>query len=136
MRGVNHAHTWNTSSTTPALKHIKALGSNTVRVVLSSGDRWTKNDAADVADVVSQCKANRLICVLEVHDTTGYGEQSGAVTLARAAEYWLSVKSALVGQEKYVIVNIGNEPHGNTGYQNWTNDTKGAIQALRNGSLT
>ncbi|GAA3458304.1 cellulase family glycosylhydrolase [Saccharothrix longispora] len=136
MRGVNHAHTWYTSSTTQALKDIKALGSNTVRVVLSSGDRWTKNDAADVANVVSQCKANRLICVLEVHDTTGYGEQSGAVTLARAAEYWLSVKSALVGQEKYVIVNIGNEPHGNTGYQNWTNDTKGAIQALRNGGLT
>ncbi|OKK05634.1 cellulase family glycosylhydrolase [Streptomyces sp. CB02400] len=130
MRGVNHAHTWY-ADRTGSLAHIKAKGANTVRVVLSSGDRWTRNDAADVADVVAQCKQNRLICVLEVHDTTGYGEQSGAATLSRAADYWISVQSALAGQEDYVIVNIGNEPYGNTGYTAWTADTKAAIQKLR-----
>jgi mannan endo-1,4-beta-mannosidase len=131
MRGVNHAHTWYTSRTPQALKDIKALGANSVRVVLSSGDRWTKNDTADVAAVVSQCKANRLVCVLEAHDTTGYGEQSGAATLARAVDYWLSVQDAVKGQEKYVVVNIGNEPYGNTGYSAWTSDTKTAIARLR-----
>ncbi len=130
MRGVNHAHTWY-ADRIDALAHIKATGANTVRVVLSSGDRWTRNDASDVADVIARCKQNRLICVLEVHDTTGYGEQSGAVTLSRAADYWISVRSALAGQEDHVIVNIGNEPHGNTGYANWTADTKAAIQKLR-----
>ncbi|GAB2851863.1 cellulase family glycosylhydrolase [Streptomyces deserti] len=130
MRGVNHAHTWYPDRIS-SLAHIKAKGANTVRVVLSSGDRWTRNDTADVANVVAQCKRNRLICVLEVHDTTGYGEQSGAVTLSRAADYWISVQSALTGQEDYVIVNIGNEPYGNTGYANWTADTKAAIQKLR-----
>ncbi|MET9367338.1 cellulase family glycosylhydrolase [Streptomyces griseoflavus] len=130
MRGVNHAHTWY-ADRIDALAHIKAKGANTVRVVLSSGDRWTRNDASDVADVVARCKQNRLICVLEVHDTTGYGEQSGAVTLSRAADYWISVRGALAGQEDHVIVNIGNEPHGNTGYANWTADTKAAIQKLR-----
>ncbi|GAA2529512.1 MULTISPECIES: cellulase family glycosylhydrolase [Streptomyces] len=130
MRGVNHAHTWYTDRIS-SLAHIKSKGANTVRVVLSSGDRWTRNDTADVANVVAQCKRNRLICVLEVHDTTGYGEQSGAVTLSRAADYWISVQSALAGQEDYVIVNIGNEPHGNIGYANWTADTKAAIQKLR-----
>lgn len=130
MRGVNHAHTWYPDRIS-SLAHIKAKGANTVRVVLSSGDRWTRNDTADVANVVSQCKQNRLICVLEVHDTTGYGEQSGAVTLSRAADYWISVQSALTGQEDYVIVNIGNEPYGNTNYANWTADTKAAIQKLR-----
>jgi mannan endo-1,4-beta-mannosidase len=131
MRGVNHAHTWYPDRIS-SLAHIKAKGANTVRVVLSSGDRWTRNDTADVANVVSQCKRNRLICVLEVHDTTGYGEQSGAVSLSRAADYWISVQSALTGQEDYVIVNIGNEPFGNTTYANWTADTKAAIQKLRN----
>ncbi|GAA3501698.1 cellulase family glycosylhydrolase [Streptomyces prasinosporus] len=130
MRGVNHAHTWY-ADRIDSLAHIKAKGANTVRVVLSSGDRWTRNDAADVANVVARCKQNRLICVLEVHDTTGYGEQSGAVTLSRAADYWISVQSALAGQEDHVIVNIGNEPHGNTGYANWTADTKAAVQKLR-----
>ncbi|MBJ6647538.1 cellulase family glycosylhydrolase [Streptomyces sp. BSE7-9] len=130
MRGVNHAHTWY-ADRLDALDHIKAKGANTVRVVLSSGDRWTRNDTADVANVVAQCKRNRLICVLEVHDTTGYGEQSGAVTLSRAADYWIEVRDALAGQEDYVVVNIGNEPHGNTGYSRWTDDTKAAIQKLR-----
>jgi mannan endo-1,4-beta-mannosidase len=81
--------------------------------------------------VISLCKQNRLICVLEVHDTTGYGEQSGAASLAQAVDYWLRVRSALVGQEQYVIVNIGNEPFGNTGYAAWTQDTISAIQRLR-----
>lgn len=130
MRGVNHAHTWYPDRVS-SLAHIKAKGANTVRVVLSSGDRWTRNDAADVSNVVAQCKQNRLICVLEVHDTTGYGEQSGAVTLSRAADYWIGVQSALTGQEDYVIVNIGNEPYGNTNHTAWTADTKAAIQKLR-----
>ncbi|UMP05582.1 cellulase family glycosylhydrolase [Amycolatopsis sp. EV170708-02-1] len=130
MRGVNHAHTWYPQRT-GALADIKALGANTVRVVLASGQRWAKNDTADVAAVVSSCKQNRLICVLEVHDTTGHGEQSGAATLAQAVDYWLSVRSALAGQEKYVIVNIGNEPYGNSGYQTWASDTSAAVQRLR-----
>ncbi|MFG2055234.1 cellulase family glycosylhydrolase [Micromonospora sp. NPDC048930] len=135
MRGVNHAHTWYPQQTS-SFANIKRLGANTVRVVLASGDRWAKNDTADVANVISLCKANKLICVLEVHDTTGYGEQSGAITLDRAVDYWLSIASALQGQEKYVIVNIGNEPYGNQGYATWATDTANAIKRLRAGGLT
>ncbi|AXB42212.1 cellulase family glycosylhydrolase [Amycolatopsis albispora] len=135
MRGVNHAHTWYRGETS-SFANIKALGANTVRVVLSSGHQWTKNDAADVSTVVSLCKQNRLICVLEVHDTTGYGEQAAAVSLDTAANYWLEVKNSIIGQEQYVIVNIGNEPWGNTGYAGWTDATKSAIQKLRAGGLT
>nr|WP_233414374.1 cellulase family glycosylhydrolase [Nucisporomicrobium flavum] len=130
MRGVNHAHTWYADKL-GALADIKALGANTVRVVLSSGDRWTRNDAADVTNVINQCKANRLICVLEVHDTTGYGEDAAATTLARAVDYWIGIKSALAGQERYVILNIGNEPYGNTNTAGWVADTKNAITRLR-----
>jgi mannan endo-1,4-beta-mannosidase len=135
MRGVNHAHTWYQQQTS-SFANIKALGANTVRVVLASGQRWTKNDTADVANVISLCKGNRLICVLEVHDTTGYGEQSGAATLDQAVDYWLSISSALAGQEKYVIVNIGNEPYGNQGYGTWAADTANAIKRLRAAGLT
>ncbi|NUT47434.1 MAG: cellulase family glycosylhydrolase [Saccharothrix sp.] len=136
MRGVNHAHAWYPDRTAQALSDIKALGANSVRVVLATGQRWTKTSASAVATIVSQCKANRLICVLEAHDTTGYGEQGGAATLSQAVDYWLSVKSALVGQERYVIVNIGNEPYGNNNYANWTNDTKNAISRLRSNGFT
>ncbi|MEU7800618.1 cellulase family glycosylhydrolase [Micromonospora arborensis] len=135
MRGVNHAHTWYPQQTS-SFADVKALGANTVRVVLSSGDRWTRNTKPDVANVISLCKANRLICVLEVHDTTGYGEQSGAITLDRAVDYWLSLADVLTGQERYVIVNIGNEPYGNQNYASWATDNANAIKRLRAGGLT
>ncbi|WP_320775809.1 cellulase family glycosylhydrolase [Streptomyces sp. CRN 30] len=130
MRGVNHAHTWYPGQT-QSLADIKALGANTVRVVLSDGYRWSQNSASDVAAVVADCKANRLICVLEVHDTTGYGEDTAAGTLDHAADYWIGLKGVLAGQEDYVIVNIGNEPWGNTNPEGWTAPTVAAIQKLR-----
>src|SRR5690349_2194099 len=131
MRGVNHAHTWYQDRTPQALADIKALGANTVRIVFGSGQRWGPDNAANVSAVITQCKANKLICVLEAHDTTGFGEQSGAATLNQAVDYWISVQSALAGQENYVILNIGNEPYGNSGYQTWATDTANAIRRLR-----
>ncbi|MFF4658779.1 cellulase family glycosylhydrolase [Streptomyces sp. NPDC001381] len=131
MRGVNHAHTWYPGEL-QSLADIKALGANTVRVVLADGHRWSANSASDVANVVAQCKANRLICVLEVHDTTGYGEDSAAGTLDQAADYWIGLKDVLAGQEDYVVINIGNEPWGNTAPEGWTDPTIAAIKKLRN----
>ncbi|MGW2155272.1 cellulase family glycosylhydrolase [Nonomuraea sp. NPDC001699] len=134
MRGTSHAHTWYPVQT-KAFADIKSLKANTVRVVLSGG-RWSANSVSDVANVVSLCKQNKLICVLEDHDTTGYGEQSGAYTLDQAADYWIGVKSALVGQEDYVVVNIGNEPIGNNATTpGWADATKAAIQKLRANGL-
>ena len=89
-RGVSHAHTWYTSQTATAIPAIRAAGANALRVVLSDGTRWTKNDATDVANIICLCKANKLICMLEDHDTTGYGEQGAASTLDTAANYWIS----------------------------------------------
>ncbi|WUS97186.1 cellulase family glycosylhydrolase [Streptomyces sp. NBC_00708] len=130
MRGVNHAHTWYPGET-QSLADIKATGANTVRVVLSDGYRWSRNGPDDVAAVIADCKANRLICVLEVHDTTGYGEDSAAGTLDHAADYWISLKDVLQGQEDYVVINIGNEPWGNTDPAGWTAPTTAAIKKLR-----
>ena len=128
MRGVNHPHVWYTNQTN-SFADIKAAGANTVRVVLGSGQRWGPSN--DIAAVISLCKQNRLICVLEVHDTTGYGEEGAAASLDQAADYWISQKSALVGQENYVVINIGNEPIGNVNAAQWTSATTAAIQKMR-----
>jgi mannan endo-1,4-beta-mannosidase len=128
MRGVNHPHIW-FSNQTNSFADIKAAGANTVRVVLGSGKRW--GPSTDVPAVISLCKQNRLICVLEVHDTTGFGEEGAAASLDEAANYWISQKSTLVGQENYVVINIGNEPIGNTNAAQWTAATTAAIQKLR-----
>jgi mannan endo-1,4-beta-mannosidase len=132
LRGINHAHTWYPSQTS-SFANIKAAGANSVRVVLSGGRWQPANGPVDVANVINLCKTNRLICVLENHDTTGFGEQGGAVSLDAAVDYWISVQSALTGQENYVILNIGNEPFGNNPVTpGWREATINAIQRLRN----
>jgi mannan endo-1,4-beta-mannosidase len=128
MRGVNHPHVWY-QSRTGSFADIKALGANTVRVVLGTGKRW--GPSTDVTQVISLCKQNRMICVLEVHDTTGYGEEGAAASLDEAANYWISQKNVLAGQEDYVVINIGNEPIGNTNAAQWTDATANAVRKLR-----
>ncbi|GAB6937039.1 cellulase family glycosylhydrolase [Isoptericola variabilis] len=134
LRGVNHAHTWYTQQTA-SFADIKAAGANSVRVVLSSGDQWTRNSPEDVANVVDLCEENRLVCILEVHDTTGYGDTSApaAATLDQAVDYWEDLYPTLAGTEDYVMVNIGNEPMGNDDATNetWGSATSDAIVRLR-----
>src|SRR5690349_137087 len=62
MRGVNHEHVWFTGQT-GSFANIKAKGANTVRVVLGSGKRWGPSN--DVPNIITLCKQNKLICVLE-----------------------------------------------------------------------
>jgi mannan endo-1,4-beta-mannosidase len=133
MRGTSHAHVWYPSQTS-SIANIKALGANTVRVVLSGG-RWGANGSSDVSNIIALCKASKLICVLENHDTTGYGEDAAAYSLDTAANYWVGLKSVLQGQENYVVINIGNEPYGNTNVSGWTSATTGAIRKLRSNGI-
>src|SRR5436190_9811280 len=105
IRGISHPHAWFASQTS-SFANIKAKNANAVRVVLTGG-RWGLNTASDVANVINLCKTNKLVCVLEDHDTTGYGDDAAAYTLAQAVDYWKSIQSVLTGQEAYIIINIG-----------------------------
>ncbi|WP_410812646.1 cellulase family glycosylhydrolase [Micromonospora sp. 067-2] len=130
MRGINHPYIWFLNQNS-SFGTIKATGANTVRVVLNRGA-----DTATVAAAVTQCRNNRLVCVLEVHDTTGYAPGNGAATLAQAADWWISVRNAVLGQERYVIVNLGNEPYGSGTDTGWISQTNSAIGRLRGAGFT
>lgn len=135
LRGVNHAHTWYAGQTS-AFANIGTTGANSIRTVLSNGVKWTKNDLTDVKNVIEKGKNAGLINILEVHDTTGYGDTYADLprsTLDQAADYWIEIKDALIGQEDYVMVNLGNEPYGNDATVNasYVAQTKAAIAKLR-----
>lgn len=135
LRGINHGHNWYPELRDEALEGIRSWGANSARIVLSDGcsGLWPANQPGDVAGVIS--KARQLgfkAIVLEVHDTTGYGEpDSSACSLADAVAYWRGLKDVLAGQENFVIINIGNEPYGNQGVANWTRDINKAVADLR-----
>ncbi|WP_460771117.1 glycoside hydrolase family 5 protein [Nocardiopsis nanhaiensis] len=133
LRGINHPHAWYPEEV-DSFEGIKSTGSNSVRVVLSSGDQWERNDPTDVADVVERCDANQLVCMLEVHDATGYGDTEDvpdAVPIDATVDYWEDLYPTLAGTEDRVIVNIANEPLGNELASNWASETADAIERMR-----
>ncbi|SHT77931.1 Cellulase (glycosyl hydrolase family 5) [Mycobacteroides abscessus subsp. abscessus] len=126
MRGTNYYHAWSQAHTESALADIKALGANTVRIVISGNEPGQVSDAAEVASLIGLCRANRLICLLDDHDPLrGW-------TLDDAANYWVSLKDVLVNQENYILINIGNEPKpiDSTGVD-WLTATTKAIGRIR-----
>jgi mannan endo-1,4-beta-mannosidase len=135
MRGTSLPHVW-FQHQFQQFEDVSNLGANAARVVLGSGQRWGPTPASEVATVIAECKRVQMICILEVHDTTGYGEEGAAATLDQAVDYWISVRSALQGQEAYVLINIGNEPWGNSNTGPWTNATINAIQRMRQAGFT
>ena len=135
MRGTNYAYTWykwegNEEAT---LKEIAAYGANTVRIVLSDGQQYTKNTAGEVANLISLCEKYKLIAVLEVHDVTG---KDDANLLLNAAKYFSEIKSALIGHEDTVIINIANEWQGNTNTSSWESAYIAAVKEIRDAGLT
>lgn len=140
MRGVNHAHTWYENETPQALQDIAGVGANSVRVVLSNGEQaegWGKDSEAAVGQIITQMKSLDMISVLEIHDVTGFPEKVGSAPLSTAVDYWIEMQDVLMGEEDYVIINIGNEPFGNTVTdQVWVDEHILAIQRLRNAGFT
>lgn len=132
MRGINHAHTWFKSQLETAIPAIAATGSNTVRIVLSDGQQYTKDSISDVKRIIEICKKNKLVCILEVHDVTGKNDING---LRRVTDYWLEIKSALIGNEAYVILNIANEWVGDWDSATWYKGYSEAIKAIRNAGI-
>lgn len=134
MRGVNIAHAWFKSNTKTSINAIAARGGNTVRVVCSDGEQWTKTTQTELQNIISWCKDAKVICVLEVHDGTGKNDVS---YLNNAANYWVEMKSVLQGNEDYVIVNIANEWYGSWNNATaWANGYKSAIATIRDAGIT
>ncbi|HWO13392.1 MAG TPA: glycoside hydrolase family 5 protein, partial [Polyangiaceae bacterium] len=137
MRGVNVSHAWFSSNTQGSLSDAASVGANTVRVVLATGGQWSRTSGSTLSQIIGWAKENKLVAMLEVHDSTGFGESAAAVHPDDAVAYWTSseVLGAITGQEAYVMINIANEPFGNTESAQWSSFHQGAVQDLRAAGL-
>lgn len=133
MRGVNYAYTWfSQDDPEKAMKELAGYGVNTVRLVLSNGVQYSKNPAGQVEKLIDICEKNKLVAVLEVHDATGRNSEED---LLKAAEYFAEIKSALVGHENTVIINIANEWQGTTNAGEWRSAYINAVKIIRDAGL-
>ena len=132
MRGINEAHNWYQNYDESSVKGIAATGANTIRYVLSDGEKYSKDDAYKVKQLIKLAEENKLVSVLEVHDATGSNDYS---SLERAAKYWIEIKDALKGHEDTVILNIANEWYGSWESKEWAEGYKKVIPMLRDAGI-
>ncbi|MBR1752167.1 MAG: cellulase family glycosylhydrolase [Ruminococcus sp.] len=128
MRGVNHAHSWFASNDPVALMAIDDTESNCVRLVLADGVQWTKDSVDTINSLVEKCKEYHMIAVVEVHDATG---KDSITDLQKAADFWIEMKDALIGNEDYVILNIANEWVGQWKSDTWAEGYTSVIPQIR-----
>ena len=132
MRGINHAHNWYPSTDSTAIPAIARTGANTVRIVLSDGEQYSKDNLNTLKNLISLCEKNKLIAIVEVHDATGSNDVN---SLVKAANYWIEMKSALQGHEDTVILNIANEWGGEWNSDAWANGYIKVIPMIRNAGI-
>ena len=114
MRGYNYSYAWQKDLWGAAFSTAKTYKCNALRIQLSDGQKSLGGycDANQVSSLIKSCKDNHFIGVFNVQDTGGGND---ANVLLHAADYWVGIKNAVIGQEKYCIVNIGNEWMGSPG---------------------
>ncbi len=132
MRGVNIAHCWYKNYTKTSIEAAASLGTNCVRIVCSNGVQWDKTTASELENIIDWCKANKQICILEVHDATGYDDASAIVG---AAQYWTEFKDLLNENKAFVILNIANEWYGQWNSSAWADGCKQAIGVVRDAGI-
>lgn len=131
MRGINMSHAWAPQRSEADLPAIAATGANTIRIPLGAGCKFRLTPIGEVRTLIARARAHRMAIVLEVHDSTGLGEDPKACTVDKAVDYWISIKPALDGEERYVVLNIANEPRGNKDAGLWVREQQDAVRALR-----
>ena len=102
LRGINNPNIWFERNGNPRYAEIKKTGANVVRIV------WATNGTASQLDqAISNCIAQQMIPMPELHDATGDLNK-----IQTCVNYWIrpDVVSVLKKHEEYLLINIANEP--------------------------
>jgi mannan endo-1,4-beta-mannosidase len=136
-RGVNDPYVWFASGAESRYADIASVNANAVRIVLATGSQWTRVSGSELSNVLNWTKANQLVAILEVHDSTGWPDSSPAVHPDDAVAYWTSsdILDAIRGNEAYAIINIANEAFGNDSTEQWEPFYRGAVATLRDAGI-
>lgn len=132
MRGINHAYSWYPGYEDTAIPAIARTGANCVRLVITDGQQYNKTSLSEIQKLIQLCKDNKLIAIVEVHDATG---SDNIQDLQKASDFWIEMKSALIGNEANVILNIANEWGGAWDSANWAAGYQQVIPKLRNAGI-
>ncbi len=131
IRGINNPHAWFGEKAYAALDDIKAVGSNTIRIVWS-----TRGKDADLERIIRRCIELEMIPMVELHDVTGNTSGDRLTDMAK----WYAEPNRvemLLKYERYLLLNIANEwgAH-NTKANYWQSSYARCIYIMRKAGYT
>lgn len=131
IRGMNNPHAWFGEKAYAALADIRAIGSNTIRIV------WhTRGKDADLERIVRRCIELEMIPMVELHDVTG---NTSGERLADMAKWYAEPNRAkmLMKYERFLLLNIANEwGANNTKADYWQSSYTTCIEIMRKAGYT
>ena len=101
LRGVNKMIIWTDIDGDPSFGEIAKTGANAVRIV------WlTSGSAEQLDEVISNCVAEQLVPLVELHDAIGDWS-----LLPVLVDYWTrpDILEVIARHRLYLLINIGNE---------------------------
>ena len=107
--------------------------SNTVRIVWAIEDDNGPTDVNDLAALIANCQANKMLPMIELHDATGDLSQ-----LPKLGNYWTrnDVLQVIFNAGGNLLVNIGNEVGDDSVTTNqWVNAYTSVIRQMRNAGI-
>jgi mannan endo-1,4-beta-mannosidase len=130
LRGVNEMFIWGNDKTGSwTLPEIAKTGANCVRLA------WGKDvSSAQLAKLIDNCVANKMIAMPECHDATG-----NWAGLHDCIMFWKNpvIFNAVQKNKKWTLLNVGNEVgDGNVTSSMFLKGYKGAIDSLRGWGYT
>jgi mannan endo-1,4-beta-mannosidase len=140
IKGLNIPTAWFVTDVNNNIANIRnRTGANCLRIVVTTAT----SDAAWQTSVTN-CIANKMIPMVELHDVTGNNSPG---ELNRMAQFWASKASFLTRSDiaKYILINIANEwgdwfmsanATGSPSRITWRDAYKTAVQTIRNAGIT
>ncbi len=113
FRGVTINHTLAPKKTLQALKDAAAMGANSAQIefaILGDGT-WPRAFVAELREIIQACKDNKLVCVLEPNDGSGYSQAYGSRSPSEMASYWAwnDLREVLNGAHHHIIIGLSNQ---------------------------
>lgn len=116
FRGVTINHMAAPERTVQAIKDAASLGANSVQIEIAANFYGSApvTTGQQLTEIIQACKTNKVICVLEPNDVAGYPNAAGSMSPSAISSYWSfsDVRQAILGQQDYVVIGIGNQALG------------------------
>lgn len=113
FRGVTVNHSLAPERTVQAIKDAGAAGANAVQIEFAAGvyGNGSDLDGVQLRAIIQACKESKTVCVLEPNDVAGYPDAIGSKSPTDIVGYYYKsdIRSALNGQQDYIMLGMGNQ---------------------------